>query len=117
VLSLTTTHVYTRVVPVDLQKVHAATAPSERRKKLDVPEFECHALRDRKNKARPVLIVSREDEDPPRALVIHVPMATQNRGSRYEVDPGKLPFLREASFVNLQGITSVPTVWIKHVSD
>lgn len=60
-------------------------------------------------KTRPVLIVSREDQDPPRALVIHVPMTTQNRGSRYEVDLGKLPFLREASFVNVQGIASVPT--------
>lgn len=61
-------------------------------------------------KTRPVLIVSREDDDPPRALVIHVPMTTQNRGSRYEIDLGKLPFLREASFVNVQGIASVPTV-------
>ena len=50
--SLTTTQVYTRVVPVDLQKVHAATAPSERRKKLDVPEFELRRFRDKKNKAR-----------------------------------------------------------------
>ena len=48
-------------------------------------------------------------EDPPRALVIHVPVTTQNRGSRYEVDLGRLPFLREASFVNVQGIASIPT--------
>ena len=59
-------------------------------------------------KTRPVLIVSRADEDPPRALVIHVPMTTQKRGSRYEVDLGRLPFLREASFVNVQGIASIP---------
>jgi mRNA interferase MazF len=57
-----------------------------------------------------VLIVSREDKDPPRGLVIHVPMTTQNRGSQYEVDIGKLPFLREASFVNVQGIASIPSV-------
>jgi len=44
-------------------------------------------------KARPVLVVSREDDDPPRALVIHVPLTTQGRGSRYEVDLGKLRFL------------------------
>ena len=50
--SLTTTQIYTRVVPVDLQKVHAATSPSERRKKFDVPEFECRRFRDKKNKAR-----------------------------------------------------------------
>jgi mRNA interferase MazF len=61
-------------------------------------------------KTRPVLIVSREDEDPPRSLVIQVPMTTQNRGSRYEVDLGKLSFLREASFVNVQGIASIPGV-------
>ena len=60
-------------------------------------------------KRRPVLIVSRADEDPPRALVIHVPLTTQNRGSRYEVDLGRPPFLREASFVNVQGIASIPT--------
>ena len=51
-LSLATTQIYTRVLPVDLQKVHAATSPSERRKKLDVPEFECRGFRDKKNKAR-----------------------------------------------------------------
>lgn len=44
-------------------------------------------------KTRPVLVVSREDDDPPRALVIHVPLTTQGRGSRYEVDLGKLRFL------------------------
>ncbi len=48
--TLTTTQVYTRVIPVDLQKVHAATSPSERRRKLDVPEFELVRFRDRKNK-------------------------------------------------------------------
>lgn len=50
--NLTTTQIYTHVVPVDLQKVHAATAPSERRRKLDVPEFELRAFRDKKNKSR-----------------------------------------------------------------
>ncbi len=51
-LSLATTQIYTRVLPADLQKVHAVTSPSERRKKLDVPEFECRRFRDKKNKAR-----------------------------------------------------------------
>ena len=36
-------------------------------------------------KARPVVIVSRHDPDPPRALVIYVPLTTQNRQSAYEV--------------------------------
>jgi mRNA interferase MazF len=60
-------------------------------------------------KTRPVLIVSRADRDPPRALVIHVPLTTQNRASHYEVDLSRLPFLRDASFVNVQGIASIPT--------
>ena len=59
-------------------------------------------------KTRPVLIVSRADDDPPRALIIHAPLTTQGRGSRYEVDLGQLPFLREASCVNVQGIASIP---------
>lgn len=36
-------------------------------------------------KARPVVIVSRADPDPPRALVLFVPLTTQSRHSRYEV--------------------------------
>ena len=51
-LTLATTQIYTRVLPADLQKVHSATSPSERRKKLDVPQFECRSFRDKKNKAR-----------------------------------------------------------------
>lgn len=61
-------------------------------------------------KTRPVLIVSREDDDPPRALVIHVPLTTQGRGSRYEVELGKLRFLNHPSTANVQGIASIPTV-------
>jgi mRNA interferase MazF len=34
-------------------------------------------------KVRPVLIVSRYDPDPPPALVIYVPLTTQNRQSPY----------------------------------
>lgn len=36
-------------------------------------------------KTRPVVIVSRYDPNAPRALVIYVPLTTQNRGSLYEV--------------------------------
>ena len=64
-------------------------------------------------KTRPVIIVSREDDDAPRALVTQVPLTTANRGSRYEVDLGKLPFLREASVANVQGLESIPTVRLK----
>jgi mRNA interferase MazF len=61
-------------------------------------------------KARPVVIVSREDANPPRALVIYVPLTTQYRGSDYEVALPKLRFLDRESFVNVQGIGSIPTV-------
>lgn len=37
--SIQTTQIYTHVVQTDLQKAHARTAPSERRKPVDVPEF------------------------------------------------------------------------------
>ncbi len=49
---LTTTQIYTRVVPVDLQRVHHDTAPSERRRKLDAPAFDLRGFRDQKNHAR-----------------------------------------------------------------
>jgi integrase/recombinase XerD len=49
---LTTTQIYTRVVPVDLQRIHGETAPSERRRKLDTPMFDLRGFRDQKNHAR-----------------------------------------------------------------
>ena len=52
-------------------------------------------------KTRPVVILYREDADAPRALVTYVPLTTQNRGSRYEIDLGKLRFLRETSIANV----------------
>jgi mRNA interferase MazF len=55
-------------------------------------------------KRRPVLVVSRYDPDAPRALIIYVPLTTQQRGSRYEVPVGHLSFLDAASVVNVQGI-------------
>ena len=61
-------------------------------------------------KVRPVVILSREDADPPRKLVLYVPLTTQNRHSDYEVDLGKLPFLNEPSVANVQGLGSLPVV-------
>ncbi len=61
-------------------------------------------------KARPVVIVSRYDPDPPRALIIYVPLTTQNRNSAYEVVLPKLRFLDRHSVVNVQGIASLPRV-------
>jgi mRNA interferase MazF len=61
-------------------------------------------------KFRPVIIVSREDRDPPRALVIYVPITTQDRGSPYEVALPRTRFLQKGSVANVQGIASLPTV-------
>src|SRR5437899_760510 len=61
-------------------------------------------------KTRPVVIVSRHDPDPPRALVIYVPLTTQNRESRYEVPIPKVGFLNAISVANVQGIASIPVV-------
>ena len=47
------------------------------------------------------MILSRDDPQAPRALVIYVPLTTQYRGSRYEVELGKLSFLKEPSIANL----------------
>jgi mRNA interferase MazF len=61
-------------------------------------------------KTRPVVIVSRRDSDPPRALVVYVPLTTQYRNSRYEIPIARLPFLNQDSFANVQGIASLPTI-------
>jgi mRNA interferase MazF len=61
-------------------------------------------------KTRPVVVLSRYDADPPRALVIYVPLTTQNRQSRYEVAIPKLGFLNAISVANVQGIASIPVV-------
>ena len=61
-------------------------------------------------KPRPIVIVSRYDPNPPRTLVIDVPLTTQNRLSSYEVALLKLRFLDRDSVANVQGIGSIPTV-------
>ena len=61
-------------------------------------------------KMRPVVIVSRYDLNPPGALVIYVPVTTQNRGSSYEVVLPKVPFLQKDSVANVQGLGSTPIV-------
>jgi mRNA interferase MazF len=61
-------------------------------------------------KTRPVVILSRDDPQAPRALVIYVPLTTQNRGSRYEIELGRVRFLNELSVANVQGIGSIPAV-------
>ena len=61
-------------------------------------------------KTRPVVIVSRSDPDPPRALVLYVPLTTQNRQSPYEVALPRLGFLDRESVANVQGLGSLPKV-------
>ena len=61
-------------------------------------------------KTRPVVILSRTDVDPPRALTIYVPITTQDRSSNYEIGLGHLSFLDQASVANVQGIGSLPLV-------
>lgn len=48
--------------------------------------------------------------EPPRALVVYVPLTTQYRNSQYEVPIPRLPFLNQDSFANIQGIASLPIV-------
>jgi mRNA interferase MazF len=60
-------------------------------------------------KVRPIIILSRDDRDPPRKITIYVPVTGQNRGSRYEVELPRLPFLTPGSTANLQGIASGET--------
>jgi mRNA interferase MazF len=61
-------------------------------------------------KTHPVVIVSRYAPDPPRALAIYVPLTTQDRGSDYEVEVPRLPFLHQAGVANVQGLGAIPTV-------
>ena len=61
-------------------------------------------------KTRPVIIVSRQDPDPPRALVLYVPLTTQRRNGPYEVPLPRLPFLDRESVANVQGLGSLPNV-------
>jgi len=61
-------------------------------------------------KTRPVVIVSRYDPDSPRALVLYVPLTTQNRISPYEVPLPRLSFLDGDSFANVQGLGSMPII-------
>lgn len=59
-------------------------------------------------KVRPVIVVSRDDPDAPRAICICVPITSQGRGSRYEVSIGRPKFLREPeSWANAQSVFAV----------
>ncbi|HLH56880.1 MAG TPA: type II toxin-antitoxin system PemK/MazF family toxin [Verrucomicrobiae bacterium] len=57
-------------------------------------------------KVRPVVIVTREDTDAPRALSVTVPLTTQNRGTQYEVQMPRVPWLKQQSFANVQAMAA-----------
>ena len=61
-------------------------------------------------KTRPIITGSRQDPDPPRFLVLYVPLTTQRRESPYEVPLPRLPFLDRESVAHVQGLGSLPTV-------
>jgi len=58
-------------------------------------------------KVRMMLVVSREDSNPPRALCLCVPITSAYRSSPYEVELPSRPFLRMKSYANVQGLQAV----------
>ncbi len=61
-------------------------------------------------KTRPVIVISRYDPDPPRAMITYIPLTTQYRQSAYEVVLPRLKFLDQDSIANVQGLGSIPKV-------
>ena len=57
-------------------------------------------------KSRPVLVLAYPRDSDARALVVVVPLTSQIRGGRGEVDLGKLRWLPKPSAVNVQGLAS-----------
>lgn len=55
-------------------------------------------------KVRPVVIVSREDADVPRALSVFVPLTKESRGGKYEVTMPRVPWLKLQSYANVLGM-------------
>ena len=58
-------------------------------------------------KFRPIVIMSREDGQAPRALSLFVPLTKESRGSRYEVTMPRVPWLKLQSYANVQAIGTV----------
>ena len=61
-------------------------------------------------KTRPAVVLIADNLNAPRALIIHVPITRQNRGTELEIPLGHLPFLEPESVANVQGIGSLPSV-------
>jgi mRNA interferase MazF len=60
-------------------------------------------------KVRPMMVVSREDEEPERALSVCVPCTTAIRGGRYEVPLPRVGWMpgRDDGVANVLGIEAV----------
>jgi len=58
-------------------------------------------------KVRMMVVVSLTDPQAPRALAVCVPITTACRQTWYEVPLSRKPFLREQSYVNVQGIVNI----------
>jgi len=60
-------------------------------------------------KVRPLMVVSREDENTPRALAVCVPLTTEIRAGDYEVRIPRVPWMPGADqgVANIQGITGI----------
>ena len=58
-------------------------------------------------KVRPAIVVSRDDSNPPWPLSVLVPLTKQSRGSKHEVTPPRVPWLRLQSYANVLGMASV----------
>ena len=58
-------------------------------------------------KVRMMLVVSREDDDAPRALSLCVPVTSAYRESPYEVELPSRPFFRVKSYANVQGLQAI----------
>jgi mRNA interferase MazF len=55
-------------------------------------------------KVRPIVIMSREDPQAPRALSLFVPLTKESRGTRYEVAMPRVPWLKLQSYANAQAL-------------
>ena len=61
-------------------------------------------------KIRPMMVVSRLDADPPRAMSVLVPLTTEIRGGDYEVSIPRVRWLpgTDESVANVQGLIGIP---------
>ena len=58
-------------------------------------------------KTRMMMVVSRNDEEAPRALTLCVPITSAYRESDYEVSFPSTPFLKIQSYANVQGLQAI----------